>query len=325
MVTKVYTFILNRILPNLRIINVILLMIFGICLWKIHFLVDKPHILSAFKLIDFGKQRFYYKCLLDCLLVFNAWLVFYPICRSIYIYRALLKLEVIGLSFDLLLIFVSFIFTYVIVYGFFTVDSFLLMLNMHLRIDTPDIDLYLYTRELALREHLNVENIRLDCSTCNQETNSSGGSGSSTTSPEMLVISPMEKSPPVSGDKPCMKIPQYVMAPGQSVGAYTGPNGEAAACTDVCEDADKTFGQIADMVAPKEKRTTVQNWSVSIGKRGIKDACQDLIKNTGSGVVCTTPMDVAAPGTNPEDLRRAAAYHEKMAAVLKEKADKAGK
>lgn len=108
---KLYTFILNRIVPNLRIINVILLMIFGVCLWKIHFLVDKPYILSGLKMLDFATQRFFYKCLLNCLFVFNLWLVFYPICRSIYIYRALLKLEVIDFSFDLLLIFASFTFT----------------------------------------------------------------------------------------------------------------------------------------------------------------------------------------------------------------------
>lgn len=77
------------------------------------------------------------------------------------------------------------------------------MLNMHLTLETPDINLYWHARELMLRENLNLENIRLECSTCNVEPKSSGGgSGSSSSSPQMMVIAPMENSPPVAEPKP---------------------------------------------------------------------------------------------------------------------------
>lgn len=112
------------------------------------------------------------------------------------------------------------------------------------------------------------------------------------------------------------------MGKGQSVGVYTTKEGKTSLCVDLCEIAQKTIGNIANEQIPLETRTTGESAAVGVVEWGFRDMCEDLKKNTGNGVKCTEKLDMAAPGSNPEDVKRSGEFYAKESTVLKEKAKK---
>lgn len=102
------------------------------------------------------------------------------------------------------------------------------------------------------------------------------------------------------------------MTPGQAAAVFTGPNGKPVVCVDLCESSTNTMEQVASLAVEPKDRTLVQKISIAIGKKGGSDMCNEVKEQTESGVVCTEQLDVVAPGSHPEDAKRAVAYYAKQ-------------
>ena len=150
----------QRLLPYISLFNVTLLLFLGVCLYLINGILPEPHILSYSKGTQLYARQICYLALLKAFSVFNMWLVFWPMCRFVYVYYYALKIEVEHFCFDLLLLFASLLFSFIFVYGFFFLNTWLLLFTAHLGESSPDVNLYLQMKDVLF------QNVPANCSTC---------------------------------------------------------------------------------------------------------------------------------------------------------------
>jgi hypothetical protein len=160
--------------PYVSFTNVVLLFFFGFCFCQIHGLVEEQHIISVTKAYALLQQQGAYRLLLQGLSIFNAWLVFWPMIRFIYQYYYVLKIEIEQLCFDLLLLFVSLLFSIVIVFGFTLINAYLLYLTGHvLEIAGPDVNIWIELKNLILQGVFEFGCAPQNCVTCDPGSSSS--------------------------------------------------------------------------------------------------------------------------------------------------------
>ena len=321
----VFNFIIKRVVPNLTFINLLLLIFFGLCLFMIHNLVDKPYLLSPLKVLNFGLQQVLYRTFLNILSAFNLWLVFYPICRTIYLYREILKIELKDLSFDLLILFNSLIFTYVIVYSVYAVDSYLFLLNMHLALEanSPDVNLFFHVRNLLLTDYVDLSRLDCGCTTCKPESTSdvngssgdaSGGSSSSKESPKIIATSATDPPASSSDGKSVSSEKRTAVLGEKDTGLITKDSaGNPIICTKVCEVLKAAYKATVDAAMPEPsvlKDATLKGADLLCG--AIKE---NAVECTGAN----KDVKVFAAYENPKDIDGSIEYHKREIEKLEKK------
>jgi hypothetical protein len=191
---KICLFILES-KPSVRFFNAFLLILFAVSLLLVHEIIQDPHILSVEKKQMFLLQKFWYFVLIRFLMLFNLWLILYPLVRLLALYGLLLKVEKEDFVLDLLFIFITLIFSFVVVHTVFYLDTYLATLTLQMHENTPDINvrdrirtLILYGSEEAFKQSFITP---LNSSSLQYEGPSDGDNGSS----KILCVSPVKDNP----------------------------------------------------------------------------------------------------------------------------------
>ena len=135
---------------RIRFFNVFALAFYVVCFLLVLEIVQDPLILSAEKIPSYLQQLFWYRVLIFLITLFNFWLIFYPIIRLLSFYVLLLDVEVKDFLFDILLFFISLLFSIVIVCIGTVMIEWVTVLNCHLADSSGEVNLLIRLRTIIL-------------------------------------------------------------------------------------------------------------------------------------------------------------------------------